>query len=91
MKYRQPTPREKSLPKGWVYDEDAKAVKTEELANPDLYELTHPHLMRAQHQLEEHRHRLRQVTSTTREPITSLSPSPTTMGDPHQPTSSKST
>ena len=53
LKYRQHTQREKSLPKGWVYNEDAEAVKTEELANPSLYELTCPRLTRAQHQLEE--------------------------------------
>ena len=74
-----------------MYDKDAEAVKTEGLANPSLYELTHPRLMRAQQQLEDHHHRLQQVTSTIVEPTTSLSPSLTTMGDLHQPGSSKFT
>ena len=91
LKYRQPTPREKSLPKGWVYDEDAEAVKTEALADSSLYELTRPRLTRAQRQLEERRHRLRRVTSTTEGRTTSLSQSPTTTGDQHQPGSFKST
>ena len=91
LKYRQPTPREKSLPKGWVYDEDAEVVKTEDHANPSLYELTRPRLTRAQRQLAERRHRLRRATSTTGELTTSPSPSPTTMGVPLLPDSSRST
>ena len=91
LKYRQPIPREKSLPKGWVYNEGDVAVKTEDLTNPSLYELTCPRLMRAQRQLEEHRHRPRRAMSTTEELTTSHSLSPTTTGDPHQPASSKST
>ena len=91
LKYRQLTLREKSLPKGWVYDEDAEVVKTEALADPSLYELTRPRLTRAQRQLEERRHRLRRVTSTTEGRTTSPSRSPTTMGVPHQPDSSRST
>ena len=91
LKYHQPTPREKSLPKGWVYDEGAEAVKTEDHANPSLYELTRPRLTRAQRQLEERHHRLWQATSTTGELTTSPSLSPTTTGDPHQPASSKFT
>ena len=90
LKYRQPTLREKSLPKGWVYDEGAEVVKTEDHANPSLYELTRPRLTRAQRQLEERRHRLRRATSTTGEPTTSLSPSQTTMGAPLLPDSSRS-
>ena len=91
LKYRQPTPREKSLPKGWVYDEGAEAVKTEDHANPSLYELTRPRLTRAQRQLAERRRRLQRATSTTGEPTTSPSTSPTTMGAPLLPASSRST
>ena len=91
LKYRQPIPREKLLPKGWVYDEDAEAVKTEELTNPSLYELTRPRLTRTQRQLEERRRQLRRVTSTTGELTTSPSLSPTTTGDLCLPNSSKST
>ena len=91
LKYHQPIPREKLLPKGWVYDEDAKAVKTEELANPSLYELTRPRLTHAQRQLNECRRRLQWATSTTGDLTTSPSPLPTTTGDLHQPASSKST
>ena len=91
LKYHQPTLREKSLPKGWVYDEGVEAVKTEDHANPSLYELTRPRLTRAQRQLAERRHRLQRATSTTGELTTSLSPSPITMGVPHLPDSSRST
>ena len=91
LKYRQPTLREKSLPKGWVYDEDAEAVKTEALADPSLYELTRPCLTRAQCQLEERRHRLQRATSTTEERTISHSPSLTITGDLRQPGSSRST
>ena len=91
LKYRQPTPREKSLPKGWAYNKGDVEAKTEDLANLSLYESTHPRLTRTQRQLEEQHHQLRRVMSTTKEPITYPSPSPTTMGDLHQPASSKST
>ena len=91
LKYHQPIPHEKSLPKGWVYDEGAEEVKTEDHANPSLYELTRPRLTRAQHQLEERRRRLRRVSSTIEGPTTFPSPSPTIMGNPHQPASSNST
>ena len=90
LKYRQPTLREKSLPKGWVYDEGEEAVKTEDHANPSLYELTRPRHTRAQHKLKERRHRLRRATSTIGEPTTFPSPSQTTTGDPRQPALSKS-
>ena len=56
LKYRQPIQLKKPLPKGWVYDEDAKVAKAEELVNLSLYKLTHPRLTCAQHQLEDHRH-----------------------------------
>ena len=91
LKYHQPIPHKKSLPKGWVYDKGAEAVKTEDHTNPSLYELTRPCLTHAQHQLEERRHQLRRATSTTEEPTMSLSPSPTTMGDRRPLNSSKST
>ena len=91
LKYCQPTPRKKSLPKGWVYDEDAEAVKTEVLTDPSLYELTCPRHTCAQHQLEERRHQLRRVTSTTEGRTTFPSPSPTITDNLPQPGSSKST
>ena len=83
LKYRQCTQLEKPLPKGWVYDEGAEAVKAEGLANLSLYKLTRPRLTRAQQQLEDHRCRLHQVTSTTTELTTSPSPLPTTTDGLH--------
>ena len=58
LKYHQHTQLLKPLPKGWVYDEYTKAVKTKALTDPSLYELTCPCLMCTQQQLEDHCHRL---------------------------------
>ena len=58
LKYCQHTQELKPLPKEWVYNEDAEAVKTKVLTNLSLYKLTHPCLTCAQQQLEDCHHQL---------------------------------
>ena len=82
----------KGLPKGWVYAEDDKAVKREELRDPNRYGHLPPRLILAQQQLtwsglSSH---LR-GSSTTSERISSPSPSPTNTEFQLQHGSSKST